>query len=51
MKTIINWLGRNPKIVAVGVVCVTVSIVAAMFFHYDLSWLPLVLVRAIWGGK
>jgi hypothetical protein len=38
MTTVINWLGRNPKIVAVGVVCVTVGIVAAMYFGYDMSW-------------
>lgn len=34
------WLKDNPLIVAVIAVCVTVGIVAAMYFELDLSWIP-----------
>ena len=50
MKTVINWFGNNPKIVAVALICLTVGMIAAMYFGYDLSWFPQ-LVRAMWGGK
>lgn len=51
MREIKLWFGQHPNVVIAALVCVTVGIVAAMYFRYDLSWLPAVLVRAIWGGK
>jgi hypothetical protein len=51
MREIKLWLGRHPNVVIALIVALTVALVAAMFFHYDLSWLPAVLVRAIWGGN
>lgn len=47
--SIINWLGQNPRIVALGVVCVAVVLIAAMAFHYDLGWIPALLQRLIGG--
>ena len=47
MKTIINWLGRHPEVVIALMVCVTVAIISAMFFHYDLSFIPALLGRLL----
>jgi len=45
--SVITWLGQNPKIVAVGVICMAIVLIAAMAFHYDLSWIPNLLMRAV----
>lgn len=50
MREIKLWLGKHPNVVIALIAGLTISLVAAMFFRYDLSWLPGLLVHAIWGG-
>lgn len=51
MTEIKVWLGKHPNVVIALIVALTVALVAAMAFHYDLSWIPGMLVRAIWSGN
>lgn len=51
MTEIKLWLGKHPNVVIALIVALTVALVAAMAFHYDLSWIPALLRRAIWGGQ
>ena len=50
MTEIKRWLGKHPNVVIALIVALTVALVAAMYFGYELSWIP-PLIRAIWGGK
>ncbi len=45
------WLSQHPNVVIALIVALTVALIAAMAFHYDLSWIPGMLVRAIWSGN
>lgn len=47
MKSIWEWLQGNPLIVGVLLVCITVAIIAAMYFGLDLSWIPALLNRFV----
>mgnify|MGYP001172880004 CR=1 FL=1 len=40
MTEIKLWLGRHPNVVIALIVALTVALVAAMYFSYDLSWIP-----------
>ena len=51
MTEIKLWLGRHPTVVIALIVALTISLVAAMYFGYDLSWIPALFRRAIWGGQ
>jgi hypothetical protein len=33
------------------IVALTVALISAMYFGYDLAWIPALLRRAIWGGQ
>jgi hypothetical protein len=43
-----RWLGKHPNVVIALIVALTVALVAAMHFSYDLSWIP-ALFRALLG--
>lgn len=49
MSRVAGWLKDNPMLFAVIVVCLTVALVAAMYFGLDLSWIPALLNRLIPG--
>ena len=51
MTEIKVWLGKHPNVVIALIAALTVALIAAMAFHYDLSWIPGMLVRAIWSGN
>lgn len=51
MREIKLWLGRHPNVVITIIVALTVALVAAMYFGYDLAWIPALFTRAIWGGQ
>lgn len=51
MTEIKLWLGRHPNVVITIIVALTVALVAAMYFGYDLAWIPALLRRALWGGQ
>lgn len=40
MNKIEVWLGKHPYVVITVIVCLAVLLIAAMAFHYDLSWIP-----------
>lgn len=48
MTEIKKWLGKHPNVVIALIAGLTVALVAAMAFHYDLSWIP-ALFRALLG--
>ncbi len=37
------WLSQHPNVVIALIVALTVALIAAMAFHYDLSWIPDIL--------
>lgn len=37
------WLGNHPNVVIALIAALTVALVAAMAFHYDLSWIPAII--------
>lgn len=43
MSEIKLWLGNHPNVVISVIAALTVALVAAMAFHYDLSWIPDIL--------
>ena len=43
MTEIKLWLGKHPNVVIALIVALTVALIAAMAFHYDLSWIPDIL--------
>mgnify|MGYP006372268743 CR=1 FL=1 len=43
MREIKIWLGNHPNVVIAMLVCLTVALIAAMLFHYDLGWIPSLL--------
>ena len=49
MKTAINWLGQHPTVVVAALVCLTFALISAMYFHYDLSWIPDLLQKIVGG--
>lgn len=40
MTEIKVWLGKHPNVVIALIVALTIALVAAMYFSYDLSWIP-----------
>jgi glucan phosphoethanolaminetransferase (alkaline phosphatase superfamily) len=40
MNEIKLWLGRHPNVVIALIAGLTIALVAAMYFSYDLSWIP-----------
>lgn len=40
MREIKIWLGNHPSVVIALLVCLTLALIAAMFFRYDLGWIP-----------
>jgi len=40
MREIKTWLGRHPNVVITLIAALTIALVAAMYFSYDLSWIP-----------
>ncbi len=44
------WLGKHPNVVIALIVSLTVALVAAMYFSYDLSWIPDIL-RSLVGWR
>jgi len=34
------WLGNHPNVVIALIAGLTIALVAAMYFKYDLSWIP-----------
>ena len=48
MTEIKLWLGQHPNVVIALIAALTVALIAAMFFHYDLSWIP-DIVRGLVG--
>lgn len=48
MNEIKLWLGQHPNVVIALIAALTVALVAAMHFSYDLSWIP-ALFRALLG--
>lgn len=51
MTEIKLWLGRHPNVVIAIIVSLTVALVAAMYFGYNLAWIPALLTRLIGGGQ
>jgi len=43
MTEIKVWLGKHPNVVIALIAALTVALIAAMAFHYDLSWIPDIL--------
>ena len=50
MNEIRSWLGQHPNVVIALIVALTVALVAAMYFSYDLSWIPAIL-RSLVGWR
>lgn len=44
------WLGQHPNVVIALIASLTIALVAAMAFHYDLSWIPSIL-RGLVGWR
>ena len=51
MTEIKLWLGKHPNVVIVLIASLTVALVAAMYFGYNLAWIPALLFRAFGGGQ
>lgn len=47
MNEIKLWLGNHPNVVIAIITCLTTTLIAAMFFHLDLSWIPAILLRLV----
>jgi len=43
MNEIKRWLGQHPNVVIALIAGLTIALVAAMYFSYDLSWIPSIL--------
>ncbi|MFN8493132.1 MAG: hypothetical protein U0350_36350 [Caldilineaceae bacterium] len=48
MSKLEAWLGQQPRVVIALIVAITVLLVAAMVFGYDLAWIP-ALLRGVLG--
>ena len=44
---VVKWAGDHPSVVIAAIAALTVALVAAMYFGYDLSWIPALLQRLV----
>lgn len=44
---VVKWAGDHPSVVIALIASVAIVLIAAMAFHYDLSWIPALLQRLV----